>query len=71
MTGVQTCALPIWDVYGKAKIKGEEKPAYIHISQISNKYVKSIEDYMQVGQWIDCSIVKYNEKFERWELSCK
>lgn len=60
-----------WCAYGKAKIKGEEKPAYIHISQISNKYVKSIEDYMQVGQWIDCSIVKYNEKYQNWELSCK
>lgn len=57
--------------YGKVKIKGEEKPACIHISQISNKYVKSIEDYMQIGQWIDCSIVKYNEKHQNWELSCK
>ena len=56
---------------GKAIINGNENPAQIHISQISKNYVKSIHEYMHIGQLIHCKIVKFNEKRKIWELSCK
>ena len=57
--------------FGKTTISGIERPARIHISEISENYVKSVQDYINIGQLLDCKILKFNEKHGIWELSCK
>lgn len=57
--------------YGKAIIGGNKRSARIHISQISNNYVKSIQKYLPIGKTISCKVLKFNDKNKIWELSCK
>lgn len=57
--------------YGKAIIEGNKRSARIHISQISNNYVKSIQKYLPIGKTISCKVLKFNDKNKIWELSCK
>ncbi len=56
---------------GKAIIDGEEKPAVIHISQISHKHITKIENHLTVGQVVEAKIIKFNKIYNVWELSCK
>lgn len=45
--------------------------ARIHISQISNNYVKSIQKYLPIGKTISYKVLKFIDKNKIWELSCK
>lgn len=38
------------------------REGFIHISQISNDYVRAVEDYLRVGDEIEGEVVRVNEK---------
>lgn len=43
----------------------------VHISEISNGYVKNIEDFVKVGELIYCQILDIDETNSRLKLSIK
>ncbi len=43
----------------------------IHISEISNHFVKSILDYVSIGENILCEILEVNEETKQMKLSIK
>ena len=43
----------------------------IHISEISNSYVKNINDYAKIGENIDVKIIDVNNKNKQLKLSLK
>ena len=57
--------------FGKIKIRGEIVPASLHISKITNEHVNKIQDYFSVGQKINVKVLFYDEKYGKWQVSCK
>ncbi len=43
----------------------------IHISEISNGYVKNIEDFVKIGEIIYCQILEVDKKNSQLKLSIK
>lgn len=43
----------------------------IHISEISNEYIKDIKEYVQIGEIIPCKILEINYKEKKLKLSIK
>lgn len=43
----------------------------IHISEVSEDYVKNIHDYVKVGETIYCQILEVNEETHQLKLSIK
>ena len=55
---------------GKIIKEGHELSGQIHISQISQKYVRNIKDYLTVGEIISAKVVNYNAEHNTWNLTC-
>lgn len=66
----------------KAKVTGTEKygafvelennyVGLIHISEISENFVKNIEDYVKIGEEIYCRIIDIDDENKRLKLSLK
>ena len=51
------------------EIEGGEK-GFVHISKISNEYVKRVEDYLREGQVVEGKIIG-KTKDGKWELTLK
>ena len=43
----------------------------IHISEVSDLYVRNINDYVEIGQLIKCKIIDKNEEEKHLKLSIK
>lgn len=43
----------------------------IHISELSNKYIRNIFSYINVGEKINAKVINYNVKHLKWVLTCK
>ncbi len=55
------CVRPIeWRLYG-----------LIHISELSDGYVKDIRDFVNIGQYIDVKVLKFNSDNHQARLSLK
>lgn len=50
---------------------GNLYPAYIHISEISNTFIKYINEFLTVGDTVQTVILRYDEKYSRWALSIR
>jgi small subunit ribosomal protein S1 len=50
---------------------GAERPGLIHISELSNEYVKDIADVAKVGDEIDATIIEVDRKKKQVHLSRK
>ncbi len=46
------------------------EPGFIHISKISNQYVKNVADFLKEGQEVEAKVVG-KTKDGKWELSLK
>ncbi len=49
---------------------GEGKSGLVHISEVSNTFVKEVSDHLKEGQKVKVKIIKLNDK-GRYELSIK
>ncbi len=43
----------------------------IHISEVSNAFVKDIHDFLSIGEIICCQVLEVNEEEEKLKLSIK
>jgi small subunit ribosomal protein S1 len=50
---------------------GAERPGMVHISEMTNSYVKSPEDVVKVGDEVDARVMKVNRKKRQIDLSMK
>lgn len=53
------------------EIDGEKHHGSIHISQLSNKYIKNIFSFIKVGDKLNAKVLTYNNKHLKWNLTCK
>lgn len=63
VTGIQS--------YGIFVKVDENYLGLIHISEISDYYVKKVEDYAQVGEKIYCKVLEIDEQNKKLKLSIK
>lgn len=52
-------------------VKADEYSGLIHISEISEEYVKDINDFVKIDEEIYCKILEINEKTKTLKLSIK
>ena len=57
--------------YGIFVDLGEGCFGLIHISEVSEKYVKNIKDYVRLNQIIEAKIIDYNESNKQYKLTIK
>ena len=50
---------------------GAERPGMVHISEMTNSYVKSPEDVVKVGDEVEVRVMKVNRKKRQIDLSMK
>lgn len=56
---------------GNIDYYGNLHQAYMHISKITNAYVKDINDYIKVGDTYQVIICGYDNKYSKWSVSKK
>ena len=70
MERVRVDSITDYFALGKIIREGKELPGQIHISNITNGYVKNINEHLKEGQVVDVKIIKYNQRRKVWELAC-
>ena len=50
---------------------GEKQHGSIHISKLSNKYIKNIFEFAKIGDELNAKVLKFNKKSLKWDLSCR
>ena len=63
VTGIQS--------YGAFVQLSEDCNGLIHISELSDGYVKDIRDFVNIGQYIDVKVLKFNSENHQARLSLK
>ncbi len=63
VTGIQS--------YGAFVQLSEDCNGLIHISELSDGYVKDIRDFVNIGQYIDVKVLKFNSESRQARLSLK
>lgn len=57
--------------YGVFVDVGAERPAMIHVSELSNEYVNSPSDVVKVGDTVEGRVIKVNRKKRQIDMSLK
>lgn len=57
--------------YGIFVSVDEETDGLIHISEISDAFVKNVHDYAEVGQTIEAKVIEYDAENKKLKLSIK
>ena len=57
--------------YGAFASIDENNSGLIHISELTNKYVRNITDFVEVGDLINVEILEINENTSQLKLSAK
>lgn len=57
--------------YGAFIAIGEDRQGLIHISEITNGYVKDIHDYLEVGDEVSVKVIAIDEESGKISLSLK
>lgn len=52
-------------------LDGENTQGLVHISEVSNTYVKDIHDFLTVGQEVEVKVIKVDEASHRISLSMR
>jgi len=53
------------------QLEGENTQGLVHISEVSNTFVKDINEYLQVGQEVDVKVIKVDENNKKISLSIR
>ena len=53
------------------QIDGENTQGLVHISEVSNTFVKDINDYLKVGQEVEVKVIKIDEANKKISLSVR
>lgn len=53
------------------QIEGENTQGLVHISEVSNTYVKDINDHLKVGQEVEVKVIKVDPANKRISLSIR
>jgi predicted RNA-binding protein with RPS1 domain len=56
---------------GKFHYLGSEYYGLIHISELTGQYIRDINSFASVGDELKARILGYNDKYSKWELSCR
>lgn len=48
---------------------GKKQLGYIHISEISDKYIENLQDLFSAGDSLEAKIIEYDKKYSKWALS--
>lgn len=57
--------------YGAFVSLGEERQGLVHISEITNGYVKNIHDFMEVGEEVSVKVIAVDDESGKISLSLK
>ena len=52
-------------------LEGENTQGLVHISEVSNTYVKDINEFLQVGQEVEVKVIKVDEASNKISLSMR
>lgn len=52
-------------------LEGENTQGLVHISEVSNTYVKDINEFLQVGQEVEVKVIKLDEASNKISLSMR
>lgn len=52
-------------------VKVDEYDGLVHISEISDKYVRDVGDYLKVGDVVDLKVIELDQKHNKLKLSYK
>ena len=52
-------------------LEGEDTQGLIHISEVSNTYVKDINDFLTVGQEVEVKVIKVDTEKNKISLSIR
>lgn len=52
-------------------LEGENTQGLVHISEVSNTYVKDINEFLQVGQEVEVKVIKVDEASNKISLSIR
>ncbi len=53
------------------EVGGEKHHGSIHVSQLSDKYIRNIFEFTSVGDTFKAKVLTYNSKYLKWNLTCK
>ena len=57
--------------YGIFIMLDEKTTGLIHISEISDLFVKNVSDYAEMGEYLSARVIDYDEKNDKLKLSIK
>ena len=50
---------------------GSERPGLVHVSEMSNDYIRNVEDVIKVGQEVEVHVLEVNRRKKQIKLSMK
>lgn len=53
------------------EVNGEKHHGSIHISQLSDGYIKNIFSYVKIDDIIKARVLTYNDRHLKWNLTCR
>ena len=53
------------------ELEGEKTQGLVHISEVSNTYVKDINEFLTVGQEVEVKVIKIDEEKKKISLSMR
>lgn len=56
--------------FANVKVNGVQEQCSIHISQLSNRYIATIDEVIKVGDKLQAKVIKFDER-HGYQLSCK
>ena len=68
---IVSCVVSGIEPYGIFVVVDKKYSGLIHISEISNEFVRNINDYVKIDDTIFCKIIDIDEKMQQIKLSIK
>lgn len=53
------------------EVDGEKHHGSIHISQLSDRYIKNIFSFVKINDVLKAKVLTYNDRYLKWNLTCR